>query len=68
MCVYGMMCMHMAVYAYGCVCIRWLGVCTSIQIVCMCREVVCMNKIMGVYACGCACIWGLCICMYVSCI
>ena len=53
-----MMCMHMGVYAYGCVCIWWLGVCNSMRIVCMHREVVCMH--MGVYAYGCVCI-GVCV-------
>ena len=42
------MCIWYDVYAYGCVCIWWLGVCISMRIVCMHREVVCMH--MGVYA------------------
>ena len=54
------------VCAYGCVGIWWLGVCISMRIVCMHKEVVCMN--MGMYAYGCVCIGGLqlCVCMYVS--
>ena len=39
--------------AYGCVCIWWLGVCISMRIVCMHREVV--------YAYGCVCVGG---CVY----
>ena len=33
--IYGMMCMHTGVYAYGCVCIRWLGVCRGTYANCM---------------------------------
>ena len=55
MCAYGMMCMHMGVYVYGCVCIWWLGVCISMRIVCMHKEVV--------YAYGCVCVW---VCMHMG--
>ena len=56
--------MHMGVYAYGCVCIWWLGVYISMRIVCMHREIV--------YAYGCVCVWecmhrGV-VCMHVSCV
>ena len=47
------MCIWYDVYAYGCVCVWWLGVCISMRIVCMHREVV--------YAYGCVCIGG---CVY----
>ena len=64
MCAYGMMCMHMGVYAYGCVCV-W--VCMHMVVECMHKYAncvciwVCMR--MGVYAYGCVCIWGLCVCI-----
>ena len=60
MCVhnYSMMCMHMDVYLYGCVCIR---VCVHVVVGCMHKYVNCVYALgsmhMDVYAYGCVYIW-----------